>query len=127
MTDVSISIDVPDLDQAEKFYREALDCVPYDKPKGMCILQAGITKIYLLAKKEGTIPFAGSEQARSYSRHWTPIHLDFASDDIDASAELIRTHGGTIEGVDSGSWGSIAYCSDPFGNGFCLINEQTDA
>ena len=59
MTDVSISIDVPDLDQAERFYCEALGCVPYDKPKGMCILQAGTTKIYLLAKKRGDDPLCG--------------------------------------------------------------------
>jgi predicted enzyme related to lactoylglutathione lyase len=35
----------------------------------------------------------------------------------------IIDYGGIREGGDAGEWGSIAYCADPFGNGFCVINE----
>jgi predicted enzyme related to lactoylglutathione lyase len=34
---------------------------------------------------------------------------------------IILALGGSHEGGESGDWGSIAYCADPFGNGFCLI------
>jgi predicted enzyme related to lactoylglutathione lyase len=60
---------------------------------------------------------------RNYERHWTPIHLDFLTKDIDVVVERIINHGGVHEGGESGNWGSIAYCADPFGNGFCVINE----
>ena len=89
----------------------------------MRILDAGNVRIYLLEKAEGTIPFKGGTHSRSYDRHWSPVHLDFGTSDIDASIELIEQYGGSVEDRDSGSWGSIAYCADPFGNGFCLINE----
>jgi predicted enzyme related to lactoylglutathione lyase len=29
--------------------------------------------------------------------------------------------GGIKEGEKSGEWGSAAFCADPFGNGFCLM------
>lgn len=35
----------------------------------------------------------------------------------------IKELGGQYEGGESGDWGPTAHCSDPFGNGFCVINE----
>jgi hypothetical protein len=29
--------------------------------------------------------------------------------------------GGIVEGQESGDWGSLTRCADPFGNGFCLV------
>jgi hypothetical protein len=40
---------------------------------------------------------------------------------IDEALYLVLKYGGSHEGGESGEWGSIAYCADPFGNGFCLV------
>ena len=124
MGNVSISIDVPNLDHGQTFYCNALGCTfVKDGSKGIRILDAGNVRIYLLEKTEGSIPFQGSQHPRSYERHWSPVHLDFGTSDIEASIKLVESNGGSVESDASGSWGSIAYCADPFGNGFCLINE----
>ena len=49
MTNVSISIDVPDLDKAQEFYCGALGCnFLRDDDHGIRILDAGNIRIYLL-------------------------------------------------------------------------------
>ena len=48
---------------------------------------------------------------------------NFLTDDIDEVVKRVVEFGGLHEGGEKGDWGSIAYCSDPFGNGFCVINE----
>ncbi|MEM8501498.1 MAG: VOC family protein [Pseudomonadota bacterium] len=124
MANVSISIDVPDLDAAQDFYCGALPCTFIeDDEHGIRILDAGNVRIYLLKKPEGSLPFKASNTRRDYGRHWCPIHLDFGTSNIEEAVAAVEAHGGTVEGSDSGAWGSIAYCADPFGNGFCLINE----
>ena len=63
-----------------------------------------------------------SAPARSYKRHWTPVHLDFVVEDIDAVVERVREAGGALEGdVATYSFGRLARMSDPFGHGFCLL------
>ena len=122
MTSVSISIDVPDLDAAERFYCDALGCAfARNGAHGIRVLSAATVDIYLLLRPAGTHPYPNSAQARSYDRHWTPIHLDFGVTDLPAAVDRVRDHGGSVEGDDAGDWGAIAYCVDPFGNGFCLI------
>ena len=124
MSEVSISIDVPDLDRGQSCYCEALGCTFLKQgSEGIRVLDAGNVRIYLLRKEEGSAPFQGSTVVRTYTRHWSPIHLDFGTKDLESAAELVIAQGGVVEGGESGSWGSIAYCSDPFGNGFCLIRE----
>ena len=124
MAKVSISIDVPSLERAKSFYCSALDCsVIKDSTKGMCILDAGNVQIYLLEKHEASNPIADHPTPRTYQRHWTPVHLDFGVTDTELATEKVISCGGTCEGHDKGDWGSISYCADPFGNGFCLIRE----
>ena len=123
MIKVSVSIDVSDLKQAEIFYVEALGCMKVRDQNGMAILSVENCDIYLQEKEAGTKPFASSTDVRDYKRHWTPIHLDFLCDNVDERVAKIIELGGLHEGGESGDWGAIAYCVDPFGNGFCLINE----
>ena len=123
MIRVSISIDVPNLKAAEEFYTGALGCKKVRDQGNMVVLSVENSDIYLLEKAEGTKPLPSETDVRSYSRHWTPIHLDFLVDDVDELVTRIKQHGGSHEGGESGDWGSIAHCADPFGNGFCLINE----
>ncbi len=123
MMKVSISIDVPNLKAAEKFYTEALGCKKVRDQGKMVVLAVENSDIYLLEKEAGTKPLPKESGERSYTRHWTPIHLDFLVDNVDELVGRIVEHGGAHEGGESGDWGSIAHCADPFGNGFCLINE----
>lgn len=124
MVKVSVSVDVSNLRKAEIFYIEALGCKKIrDQGSNMTVLSTENCRIYLLEKKDGTKPIESSEVVRDYKRHWTPVHLDFLTENIDEVVEKVVHLGGLHEGGESGDWGSIAYCSDPFGNGFCLINE----
>ena len=123
MIKVSVSIDVSNLKQAETFYVEALGCKKLREQGGMSVISTGNCDIYLQEKEAGTNPIPSDIVKRDYSRHWTPVHLDFLAENIDEIVKRIIQLGGRHEGGESGDWGSIAYCADPFGNGFCIINE----
>jgi len=124
MIKITVSIDVSDLKKAETFYIEALGCKKVrDQGSSMVVLSLENSDLYLQEKAAGTKPLRTSDVVRDYERHWTPVHLDFISDNIDEIVAKIVKLGGSHEGGDSGDWGSIAYCADPFGNGFCVINE----
>ena len=124
MIKISVSIDVPDLKKAEHFYIEALGCRKIrDQGSNMAVLATENCDIYLQEKDAGTKPILSSEIVRDYKRHWTPVHLDFLTENVDETVEKVVNLGGLHEGGESGDWGSIAYCADPFGNGFCIINE----
>ena len=124
MIKISVSIDVSDLKKAETFYVEALGCKKIrDQGTDMVVLAVENSDIYLQEKKSGTKPLVSDSVIRDYGRHWTPVHLDFLCENVDELVAKIVKLGGQHEGGDSGDWGSIAYCADPFGNGFCVINE----
>jgi len=124
MVKISVSIDVSNLKKAETFYTEALGCKKIrDQGDDMIVLATENCDIYLQEKEAGTKPLVSSDAVRDYKRHWTPVHLDFLTGNIDAVVKKTLQFGGLHEGGESGDWGSIAYCADPFGNGFCVINE----
>ena len=123
MVKLSVSIDVSDLKQAEDFYIEALGCKKLRDQGGMSVISVENCDIYLQEKKAGSKAVPTEAIERNYSRHWTPVHIDFLAENINEIVERVLKLGGRHEGGDSGEWGSIAYCSDPFGNGFCIIKE----
>ena len=124
MIKISVSIDVSNLKQAETFYIEALGCKKVrEQGADMIVLAAENCDIYLQEKEAGTNPLPTNEVVRNYDRHWTPVHLDFLTKNVDEAVKRIIKLDGLHEGGESGDWGSIAYCADPFGNGFCVINE----
>ncbi|MCK5726045.1 MAG: hypothetical protein KAH22_04355 [Thiotrichaceae bacterium] len=124
MIKISVSIDVSDLKKAEIFYVRALGCKKVrDQGSNMVVLSVENCDIYLQEKEAGTKPLVSSTVVRDYKRHWTPIHLDFLCENVDELVLKIVKLGGSHEGGESGDWGSIAHCADPFGNGFCIINE----
>jgi predicted enzyme related to lactoylglutathione lyase len=125
MTNVAICIDVPDLQAAEAFYCDALGLTKLGGHAKNSKLSTGNAEIYLLLKEAGSSAVTNASVARTYSRHWTPVHLDFRVENFDRALENVIGHGGTREETQSGDWGSIAYCADPFGNGFCLIRENS--
>jgi lactoylglutathione lyase len=117
-----INIDVPDLRSATRFYVDAFGLHIGRRFDGAIELLGAAVPIFLLAKKEGSLPFAGSATARTYLRHWTPLHIDLIVEDLEAAGARAAANGARdAGGVSEHPWGRMALFSDPFGNGFCLL------
>lgn len=123
-----INIDVPDLDRGVHFYEEGLGFTMLRVLGGrVAEMQAANCRAYLLAKPEDTPATAAGVSTRCYARHWTPVHLDLSVADVDAAVAQATAAGAVLEsGPTAHAWGTIAELSDPFGNGFCLI-QYTEA
>jgi predicted enzyme related to lactoylglutathione lyase len=116
-----LNIDVPDLAAAERFYVEAFG-LAVGRRFGTDFVEilGWPVPLYLLRKEPGTIGAGG--QARSYERHWTPVHADVVVQDLDAATARAAGAGARIEqGPQEVAFGRIARLADPFGHGFCLI------
>jgi predicted enzyme related to lactoylglutathione lyase len=122
-TSLLVNIDVDDLKKAVDFYCKALDLTVGRRFGHDSVELVGANApIYLLAKPNGTLASASSRHLRSYARHWTPIHLDFVVEGIDAAVDKARNAGARLEGqIRTNNWGKIAMLADPFGHGICLI------
>lgn len=118
-----VNIDVPDLARAEAFYVAAFGLRVQRRFGPVALELVGSdAPIYLLAKSAGSSAIPGQQLARSYDRHWTPVHLDLAVDDLPAARDRAIAAGATLErDIEQHAWGSIALFADPFGNGFCLL------
>lgn len=123
MPELLVNIDVDELEKGIGFYVRGLGLEPGRRlgPQAREMLGAACP-IYLLANRGGTRPFAEAASRRDYGRHWTPVHLDFAVEDLEAAVDRALSAGGTLEGqVEERAWGRLARMADPFGNGFCLL------
>lgn len=118
-----VNIDVDDLAKAITFYCNAFDLKVGRRFGGDgAELLGASSAIYLLTKAEGSSPSDFTSQRRSYQRHWSPIHLDFAVDDIDSALQKAIAAGARLEKpVQTFKWGRLALMADPFGHGFCLV------
>jgi catechol 2,3-dioxygenase-like lactoylglutathione lyase family enzyme len=123
MAKLLVNLDVDDIERAIRFYTEGLSLrVGRRFDEGFVELIGAEVPIYLLSKAAGSPPFAGAEQPRSYTRHWTPLHLDFVVPDIDAAIARTVAAGARLESeVSEHAYGKLALLSDPFGHGFCLL------
>jgi catechol 2,3-dioxygenase-like lactoylglutathione lyase family enzyme len=122
-----VNVDVPDLARAIAFYCDGLGLTFVRRLFGGTVAELAGTsaRFFLLEKASGTTPAASVTTPRDYVRHWTPVHLELAVDDVDAAVRRARAAGATCESeVQSHVWGRIAVLADPFGNGFCLIQFQ---
>jgi predicted enzyme related to lactoylglutathione lyase len=126
MTSISISIDVPDLAEGLRFYEQAFGFAKTAEPvPGVAVLKAGSTTLCLLEKRAGTKPSPQTTETRRYERHWTPVHLDIHVEDLHAALARALAAGAKQEQLfEHGEHGSAAFCSDPFGHGFCLIGRK---
>lgn len=124
---LSISVDVPSLAEGIRFYTEAFGFEVGKAPvPGVAVLRAGSMTLCLLEKKAGTRPSPHTTETRHYERHWTPVHLDIHVQDLDAALARAIEAGARQEQVfRNPEHGSAAFCSDPFGHGFCLIESRT--
>ena len=119
-----INIDVDDLEKAVAFYRDAFGLQAKRRLfDGSVVEMAGASsKIHLLAKAPRSAASSQAEIFGSYRRHWTPVHLDFAVDDLESAVNRAVAAGATLEdAIQTFNWGRIATLSDPFGHGFYLL------
>ena len=123
MTELLVNIDVDDLQRGIDFYCAAFGLrVGRRFGDGAVELLGAKAPIYLLVKAAGSPPHVGAERGRSYARHWTPVHLDFVVEDVEAATAQVEAAGGKREGeVVAAAWGKMVQLADPFGNGLCLI------
>lgn len=123
MASVLINIDVDDIERAVAFYTAAFELrVGRRFDDGFVELLGAEAPFYLLKKPSGSAPFPGSDTARSYARHWTPMHLDLVVRDLDTSLARALGAGATLEQPPSEhAYGRLALLADPFGHGFCLL------
>lgn len=125
---VNLSIDVPALEEGLRFYREVFGFVETARPfPSMAIVDANNVTICIHQKAAGTKSSPVGVSERDYARHWTPVHLDLHVHDFDAVLEKVVAGGGAVE-LQFRNQGPrpVAMCSDPFGNGFCVIADRLE-
>jgi len=127
LTNYSVSIDVPQLDEGLRFYRDALGLTEIARPIATyVILKCGNAQIGIMEKPAGSKPAKGSDDIRRYERHWTPVHIDFHVDDFEAVLATALNAGAICEQkFEIPGRPPIAFCSDPFGNGFCIAGARS--
>lgn len=119
--DLLINIDVPNLAEGVAFYSRAFDLFVTRRLGSAAAELSGLpVRLYLLEKPAGSI--GAGDDPRRYFRHWTPVHIDVVVDDLETALARAVVAGAKVEsGPRVDAWGKIAVLSDPFGNGFCLI------
>ena|SRR5688572_30656931 len=121
--DLLVNLDVDDLEAAVRFYTFTFDLRVGRRfgASGVELLGSS-SPIYLLVKAAATPASALTPQTRTYDRHWTPVHLDFVVDDIDAAVQKATQAGAKLEApISQSGWGRLALMADPFGHGFCFV------
>lgn len=118
-----VNLDVDDLGKAIDFYGAAF-ALRVGRRFGAFGVEmlGGPAPIYLLVKSSDTLASGSTSQRRNYERHWTPVHLDFVVEDVDAAVEKAVSAGARLEKpIETHKWGSLALMADPFGHGFCFV------
>lgn len=120
---IIVNIDVPHLAPAIGFYTAALGLTLNRIIDGdVAELTGASSVLYLLQNAPGSRFAPSLPQGRDYSRHWTPVHMDFVVEDLQAAAKR-AVDAGALRESECVEWNGskcITF-SDPFGHGFCLI------
>ena len=121
--ELRVCIDVDDMARAVAFYTEGLGLrVGRRFESGFVEILGAGSPIDLLLNAAGTHPNAGSPEIRRYQRHWTPVHLDFVVDNLEAAIARLQRLGAVLEmPATAHAWGRIAGLADPFGHGLDLL------
>jgi predicted enzyme related to lactoylglutathione lyase len=119
-----VNIDVDDLEKGVAFYQSAFGLHLGRRLFGGTVVEmlGASSNVYLLTKPSGSSASPHVSLPRDYRRHWTPVHLDFEVEDIEAAVLRAMAAGAKLEDeVQTFPWGRIAKMSDPFGHGFCIL------
>lgn len=122
--EIRICIDVDDLERGIAFYTKGLGLrLGRRLGKDWAELLGGSSPIDLLFNPPDSAPLISTDpQRRDYTRHWTPVHLDFVVTDADAAAARLMALGARLERpVQDRAWGRMANLADPFGHGLDLL------
>lgn len=125
---VLINIDVPDLEMAVDFYQAAFGLTLRRViDEDVAELAGASCVLYLLRKAAGSAASSAAVVARQYTRHWTPVHMDFVVESIEEAAKRAIRAGAKQESecIEWMASKCITF-SDPFGHGFCLIEFAGD-
>lgn len=120
---IVVNIDVPELAPAIDFYSNALGLgLSRIIDDDVAELTGTSSVIYLLANLTGSATTNSVSEARRYSRHWTPVHIDFVVDNL-LEARDRAIEAGASQESECVEWrdSKCVTFSDPFGHGFCLI------
>ena len=125
----SVTLDVPDIGAGIAFYGGVFGFIEVARPiPAYAVLEAGGQRLGLMQKEEGSRAAPADGTERRYARHWTPVHLDFHVEDLATAVAAIERLGGFCEATHSvPGRRRIAFCSDPFGHGFCVLGEEAKA
>jgi predicted enzyme related to lactoylglutathione lyase len=123
MITVHAYIEVTELARGEDFYCAGLGLSLKRRLSRTWVELAGANlPIFLLADRPALADLGSRQVARSYERHWTPVHLDFIVPDLDDAVARLLARGAALDrDVKRREYGRIAHMADPFGNGFDLI------
>jgi predicted enzyme related to lactoylglutathione lyase len=129
MPEVHVYIEIDDLERGIEFYVNGLGLTVKRRLTERWVELAGAQMpIHLLARPEPEFESGGHVLHKDFSRHWTPIHLDFVVEDLEAAVERAVRSGATLERrVDHPGLWQLAALADPFGNGFDLITDPEPA
>jgi predicted enzyme related to lactoylglutathione lyase len=131
MIEVHAYIEVTDAEAGIAFYCGGLGLTVKRQFTRHWIELAGAkTPIFLLAEMPAEADLGSRKVPRDFGRHWTPVHIDFIVDDLDGTVARLVAAGAKVEKPTAEkAYGRICWLSDPFGNGFDLIqfNDQAYA
>lgn len=121
--DVLINVDVDDLERGRAFYCGLFGLTVSRRLGDIALeLSGAAAPIYLLQRAANTQASSQAAATRTYVRHWTPVHMDFVVEDVDATVARAVAAGAVLEDpVTTHVWGRIAHLSDPFGHGICIL------
>ena len=122
MINLLVNLDVDDLDKAVRFYSSVFGLTVGRRLGNVGLEMLGCSSPIYLLVKSATAPAEATSQVRTYQRHWTPVHLDFVVDQIEAAVERAVLGGALLEKpIQVFVWGKLALMADPFGHGFCFV------
>ena len=122
MINLLVNLDVDDLDKAVRFYSSVFGLRVGRRLGAVGLEMLGCSSPIYLLERSATAVAETTLRARSYQRHWTPVHLDFVVDEIEPAVERAVVAGALQETpVQVFGWGKLALMADPFGHGFCFV------
>jgi predicted enzyme related to lactoylglutathione lyase len=117
-----VNLDVDDLDKAVRFYTSVFGLTAGRRLGAAGLEMLGCSSPIYLLERSATAPAETTSLARTYQRHWTPVHLDFVVDEIETAVERALLAGAVLEKpIQVFGWGKLALMADPFGHGFCFV------
>jgi predicted enzyme related to lactoylglutathione lyase len=116
-----LSLWVPDLERAARFYADVLEWRYPDRQDWWARTVEGQSMALGLSQLSGTAQYMRSVEGIPLPQTVTPTaYVVFVVDDVDAAVDRVRAAGGHVGGVKDQPYGRIAACMDSQGLAFSL-------